>query len=66
MSIIHTLVESWNWYRLKRKSKRSAQLNFQQLSDFHALIISNKSIPSHGAPAIDNKSDIGPARSTQK
>jgi hypothetical protein len=66
IELIRAIFDSWNQLRLARKSKRSAQLTFQQLTDFHELIISNKSIPSHGAPAIDNKGNIGPARSAQK
>lgn len=53
MNVIHALIESWNWYCLKRKSKQSAQLTFQQLSEFHELI-RNKSISNYRTTA-----DIG-------
>ena len=62
MNIIHTLIESWNWYRLKRKAKRSAKLTFQQLTEFHALIKSTKSISSHRATADDGAAEIRVAR----
>lgn len=62
MNIIHTIFESWNWYWLTRKAKRSAQLNFQQLTEFHELI-RNKSIPNNRATAADSEGEIRVARS---
>jgi len=61
MSIVFHLIESWNLYWLSRKAKRSAQLNFQQLTEFYELI-RNKSISDNGANAIDGAGEIRVAR----
>jgi hypothetical protein len=35
MNIIYQLCETWNLYWLSRKAKKSAQLSFQQLTEFY-------------------------------
>jgi len=61
MSIVFHLIETWNWYRLSRKAKRSAQLNFQQLTEFYELI-RNKSISDNGTNADIGAGEIRVAR----
>jgi hypothetical protein len=55
--LIRAIFDSWNQFRLTRKSKRSAQLTFQQLSDLHELI-RNKSIPDIRTIAIVGAGEI--------
>jgi hypothetical protein len=61
MNIVHALFESWNLFWLTRKAKKSAQLSFQQLTEFYELI-RNKSISDNGANAIDGAGEIRVAR----
>jgi hypothetical protein len=63
IELIRAIFDSWNQFRLTRKSKRSAQLTFQQLSEFYDYIQSTKTISDNRATADDGAGEIRVARS---
>lgn len=62
MNVIHTLIESWNWYWLTRKAKRSAQLSCDQIIEFHNYVQATKSISNNRTTADDGAGEIRVAR----
>ena len=64
--LIYSAITSIKFLFQKRGARRAGQMTFAQVQEFYEYVKSTKRLPNHWAPAIDNKSDIGPARSTQK
>ena len=66
IELLSSAITSIKYLFQKRGARRAGQMSFAQIEEFYEHVKSTKRLPSHGAPAIDNKGNIGPARSTQK
>jgi hypothetical protein len=66
IELLLSAISSIKFLFQKRGARRAGQMSFAQIEEFYEYVKSTKRLPSNWAPAINNKSDIGPTRSTQK
>ena len=64
--LIYSAITSIKYLFQKRRVRHANQMSFAQIKEFYEHVKSTKQFPNNRATAIDNKSNIGPARSTQE